>query len=132
MGGSHTAISIKVLLAVALSLLFAYPAHATAPITPTQAPLTNEQLAQAIAHEYGLNEALFVKVVKCESHFDENAIGDHGTSFGIAQLHNPYSDWGIATTVALDPVASLHIMAKAWVRGEQGRWSCYKLSTGQH
>lgn len=119
-------------MVVALSLLFAYPAHATAPITPVQPPLTNEELAQAIAHEYGLNEALFKAVVKCESNFNSDAIGDKGTSFGIAQLHNPSADWGIATDTALNANDALNIMAQAWVRGEQNRWTCWKLSTGRN
>lgn len=87
-------------------------------------------MASTTAAQYGLNQALFVKVVQCESSFNPDAIGDGGTSFGIAQLHNPSTDWHIATSTALDARQALAIMAEAWVNHEQNRWSCYKLSTG--
>lgn len=82
--------------------------------------------ASTTAQSFGLNPVLFAKVISCESNWNIDAIGDKGTSFGLAQLHNPETDWGISTTTALDPYASINIMAQAWSENKQERWSCYR------
>lgn len=92
------------------------------------ADLTKDDLktiAATTAVHYGLNTKNFLAVVQCESKWNPNAIGDHGTSFGLVQLHNPEIDWGITREQAQDPALALEIMAKAWHRGEARRWSCY-------
>lgn len=85
-----------------------------------------QELATEKAQAHGLNVAKFLDVINCESGWDPNIIGDHGTSFGLAQLHYPTKDWGIATTTATDPEVALEIMASAWDRGQASRWSCWK------
>lgn len=85
-----------------------------------------KSLATEKAEEHGLNVQKFLDVINCESQWDRYAVGDHGTSFGLAQLHYPTRDWGIATSTAYEPDVALEIMASAWARGEASRWSCWK------
>lgn len=86
--------------------------------------------ASSIAQAHGLNVNRFLNVIQCESHWNPNAVGDQGTSFGLAQLHNPVSDWGITSTQAKNPEVALPIMAKAWEDGKQRKWSCWTILYG--
>lgn len=90
-----------------------------------------KSMATDVAIEHGLNVIHFIKTITCESGWDIYAKGDLATttgytSFGLVQLHNPNSDWGIATSTAYKPATALEIMASAWDRGEQWRWSCWR------
>lgn len=38
-------------------------------------------------------EILADKIIECESHGDETAVGDGGRAFGVAQFHKPTFDW---------------------------------------
>ena len=87
---------------------------------------TPQELAVQIAHEYGLNTEHFLATIKCESGWNTRAEGDGGTSFGLAQLHNPVTDWGITAEEAMTPEIALPIMARAWVRGDAAKWSCWR------
>lgn len=87
---------------------------------------TLEAFASSTAADYGLDRAHFLAVISCESGWNPDAIGDHGTSIGIAQLHFPPQEWGVSTSTALDPYAAIGIMAQAWAKGEQTKWSCWR------
>jgi hypothetical protein len=89
---------------------------------------TLRAFAEETARTNGLDVQHFLATLQCESGFNYAAVGDKGTSIGIAQLHFPSRDWGISTSTALDPYASIQIMAEAWKRGEQVKWSCYGLT----
>lgn len=123
-------------IAAVLALFPANPATLTIPtaqaayIASDYSTSTLRAYAYQTALDSGLDADLFVRVLNCESHFVWNARGDHGTSLGVAQLHDVEADWGIATSTAFDPYASIRIAAAAWQRGEQGRWSCWHLRTG--
>jgi soluble lytic murein transglycosylase-like protein len=41
------------------------------------------------AKEYGINPQLALYITYQESKWNPQAIGDHGTSYGIWQIHNP-------------------------------------------
>lgn len=41
------------------------------------------------AKEYGIDPQLALYITYQESHWNTDAIGDHGTSFGLWQIHNP-------------------------------------------
>ena len=85
-------------------------------------------LAVGIATAHGLNAKKFLSVIECESGWDTHAVGDHGTSFGLVQIHYPQRDWGITKEQAFEPLRAMEIMANAWERGEARRWSCWKPS----
>ncbi len=100
-------------------------------------------IATNIATNHGLNVDHFLTVIGCESQWNPKADGDypdgHGgwvakkyapegaqpTTFGLVLLHYPTRDWGIATSTAYQPITSMEMMAAAWNRGEQRRWSCW-------
>lgn len=82
-------------------------------------------LATGIATAHGLNVSSFLSTIECESHWDSKAVGDHNTSFGIAQLHNPQRDWGITKEQAFEPLRALEIMATAWENHQERKWSCF-------
>lgn len=89
-----------------------------------------KSLATDKAKEHNLNVEHFMKVIECESGWNPSTTGDNETSFGLAQLHYPTRDWGIATSSAYDPRISLEIMASAWQRNEYARWSCWRMYYG--
>lgn len=109
---------------IPVSQVFVVP-KAVIPTDPTVVEL--KALATKIAVAHGLNVTHFLKTIGCESSWNAEAIGDDGTSFGLAQLHYPVRDWGINIEQAKTPEIALEIMASAWDRGEQGRWSCWKM-----
>ena len=120
------------MLSIAASL-FVIPSHVRsvdAQVT-TLAPikLSPRALAVQIATQYGLSVPRFLATIRCESGWNPKAKGDYRkgkpTSFGLTQLHNPEKDWGLTVEQAEDPVIALEVMAKAWKRNEQWRWSCY-------
>ncbi len=124
----------RILLAVFL-LVFIAPAKAESVIVPVPVaeakPLSAREIATREAIKHGLMVDRFLKVIECESQWNTKAVGDHGTSYGLAQLHNPVSDWGVTKEEAMDPEVALPIMAEAWGRGEHTRWSCWWLHYGQ-
>lgn len=99
----------------------------TAVAAPPAARPDIKEYAHHRALAYNLDPELFKAVIHCESSWRSDAVGDNGTSFGLAQLHYPTRDWGIATSTALDPYASIDIMADAWSRGESSRWTCWRM-----
>ena len=44
------------------------------------------------ADKYGIDEMRFIKLIQCESGFNEKAIGDKGKAFGLLQFHRPTFD----------------------------------------
>lgn len=107
------------------------PSVLTVPMAHASALTTDELKAMAteIAKEHHLNVNRFLKTIECESNWDVYAKGDYvkgePTSFGLAQLHYPTRDWGVATSTAYEPRFALETMAKKWENGEQRRWSCW-------
>lgn len=93
-------------------------------------------IATSTANKYGLNEEHFLKVVAKESDgWKVCALGDYKngepTSFGLAQLHNPVSDWGVTPEQACDPYIALPIMAQAWVDGKASKWTVWRNLYGK-
>jgi hypothetical protein len=86
---------------------------------------TTQELAAYIATKHGLNVNRFLKTIECESGWNARAVGDNGTSFGLAQIHYPARDWGITREDAYTPEIALEIMAQKWEDGEAWRWSCW-------
>lgn len=96
------------------------------PSPPTYSTSTVAAYIKDAAQQHGLNPIAFSKVIGCESNFDASAVGDQGTSFGIAQIHLPAHP-DIATSSALDAEWSIDWMAQQWAAGHQGMWSCYHI-----
>lgn len=113
-------------LIVSIMMLGFNPAVLTVPVET--APLTQTELiaiATDEAKSHHLNVEHFLKTIECESAWDVNAVGDRGTSIGLAQLHFP-GNWEISTSSAKDPYIALSIMAQAWEDNRYAEWSCWR------
>lgn len=78
------------------------------------------------AVEFGLNPVLFKKVIACESQWNAGAIGDHGQSYGLVQIHlSSHSD--VSKEEALNPHFAIDWMAHEWSLGHERQWTCYRL-----
>lgn len=64
-----------------IALLFILPSLSYALDIPEFIALT--------ATEYGINPQTALYISYKESNWDPKAVGDHGTSFGLFQIHNP-------------------------------------------
>lgn len=104
---------------------------ATAGVSRVQAYDANDtmQALDDVSTETGISYAWLHRIVKCETGgtFDPNMPGDHGTSFGAAQLHRGgkldefYADgW----TDPLNPWQAIRFMADEFNAGEAYRWTC--------
>lgn len=74
---------------------------------------------------YQIDEADFAATLECESGLDPEAVGDHGTSLGIAQIHLPAHP-DITKEEALDPDFALDWAAKQFSLGHQTMWTCWR------
>lgn len=66
------------------------------------------------------------KIITCESEWNPNAVGDHGTSFGLVQIHLPAHP-EITKEQALDPAFSINYLKRELAAGHASQWSCYRL-----
>lgn len=85
---------------------------------------TAEDIITSYAIHYGIPAQPLIKTLTCESGLNKDAIGDNGTSFGIAQLHLPAHP-EITKAQALDPLWSINYAAKQFAEGHQKLWSCF-------
>lgn len=106
------------------------PQYAHADTLPAVFPIaeyatTTESIVRQVQAKYGL-ENDFYETAKCESSFDENAVGDHGQSRGTWQIHGP--SWpSISPANAYDPHWSTEWAAQMFLAGKQEIWTCYRL-----
>lgn len=100
-----------------------------APTQPPQAPKgTKEELVA-----YATSEAVAARiepytvlaVIECESSWDTHAIGDHGTSFGLAQIHLPAHP-EVSRETAEDPHFAIDFLVRNLKEGNGRMWSCYQ------
>jgi hypothetical protein len=92
-------------------------------VTTTDIP----SLIEFYAVKYGVSKDVMHTVVKCESGYKPNAVGDGGNSFGLSQIHLP--SWGgqITKEQALDPNFALEFMAEKLSKGKGKLWTCYRM-----
>ena len=97
--------------------------------TTTPAVLVASTTFQKIdfyATKYGVDSITMNKVVKCESGYHSDAIGDQGNSFGLVQIHLP-SNPSIRKEQALDPDFSLDFLASRLLERKGYLWTCYRI-----
>ncbi len=58
----------------------------TALESPRRPFLTMEEYADETAKKENINSQQFLRLIKCESNWKEDAMGDSGTSFGLLQF----------------------------------------------
>ncbi|UPJ35842.1 hypothetical protein IVB45_02180 [Bradyrhizobium sp. 4] len=100
----------------------------TAYAAETHAPLFNDDALGAIrywAQYYRVSAHQMTETMRCESNFDPTAVGDHGKSFGAAQIylpaHGPNSGRYVTKEQALDGDFAVRYMASHW---KTDTWSC--------
>jgi len=93
---------------------------------------TRDELIAYIMQEsgkYGVSGHKVIEVIRCESNFDSNAVGDNGNSRGIAQIHRP--SWpDITDEQAFNPLWSIDWTIEMWREGKQELWTCYNILYG--
>lgn len=114
---------------ISLGLIPATPAMASTiaplPYTIENAPV----IIQAYAAHYGIPAQPLLDTLECESGYDPAAMGDHGTSLGVAQIHLPAHP-DITKEEALNPFFAIDYAAQQFAAGHQMLWSCFKKTHG--
>ena len=90
---------------------------------------TVDALIHINATKYGVSYEHLYKTLWCESKLVSGAIGDNGTSFGVAQIHLPAHP-DITRAQALDPRFAVAWAAKQFSLGHASAWTCYNLIYG--
>ena len=117
---------METLILLGLFLLPAPVIATTSPIMPVE--LTIDEKITKYASEYKVDETLMRKVIKCESSFNPNAVGDKGTSYGLSQIHLPAHP-DITKEQATNEDFAINFMAKEFSKNNMKIWSCYKIVT---
>lgn len=115
-----------VALALGLSLSVPIVLAAELPPPPPLKPLTVPELITHYSGVYGVSREKLYATLKCESNLYPGAIGDGGTSYGVAQIHLPAHP-SITKAQALDPDFAVRFAAKQFSLGHQAMWSCYTI-----
>jgi hypothetical protein len=117
-------LSVGVSILVALLGLYAQP--------PSE-PEDIQALIETCAHVYGADSALLQEIVRLESAFDPEAVGDHGRALGLWQWHKPSielvledMDWDWDWEEDGDPRANVYVSTIAACHAienmDLGRW----------
>jgi hypothetical protein len=76
-----------------------------------------------MVQEAGFDPEIANNIIQCESGWNPNAIGDHGESLGLWQIHQPAHNTG---DMAFDPILSTEYAIKLMQKSGYFPWSCYK------
>ena len=90
---------------------------------------TPERIKQEIenkAVEYGVSSEVMHTVIRCESQYNPNALGDGGKSRGLVQIHRDYHD--VSDEDAYDPEFAITFLAEHLKAGQGNLWSCYNMN----
>lgn len=104
----------------------------TAPVVQTTVSSTTpKQLSlpekiDASAKRYGVQPLLMKRVIECESSNNPDAVGDGGTSFGLAQIHLPAHP-DITKEQATNPDFAIDFLAKNLAAGKGSMWTCFNM-----
>ena len=99
-------------------------AEAPMPPVPIKQP-TVEDLVSKYALQYNVSASRMLATMKCESGLNNLAIGDHGNSYGIAQIFlKAHPEVTIAE--AQDPAFASEFMAKEFSKGNARIWTCWR------
>lgn len=76
------------------------------------------------AQEAKIDPTEVYKIIQCESGWNVDAIGDHGTSYGLVQIHLPAHP-EITVEEAEDPRFAVDFLVSNLKSGNGHLWSCY-------
>lgn len=77
------------------------------------------------AIEAGISPHTAIQVIACESSWNEKAVGDGGTSFGLVQIHLPAHP-EVSQRKAEDPEFAINFLVNALKNGDGWMWTCYR------
>ena len=115
---------IRVALATILVLVGSTTCAQVA-VAPEQ-NLTIKEIISKEASAHKVSEEVMNKVINCESEYNPEAVGDHGHSLGLVQIHNFYHP-EITRAQALDPEFAIDFLATNLAKGKGKLWSCYRI-----
>ncbi len=111
------------IVAILVSMIIIYSPKLAGAANPMDIPI----LVFRSAEKYDVNPGVMFKTLECESGYRTDAVGDHGTSFGIAQIHLPAHP-DITKEQAFDPDFSIDFMGKEMGKGNAWKWTCFKIN----
>lgn len=86
---------------------------------------TVDELIVRYSALYGVSASTMRAVIKCESNFNPNAVGDGGHSRGLVQIHDQY--WPEVTDeMAFDPEFAVEFLAKNLAIHNGKIWTCWR------
>lgn len=110
------------------------PVEKPKPVPKPKASVGNvEQIVRDAARKYGINEEHFVKIARCESTFNPNAVNknyyENGHPSGLFQHISGYwpkraATYGHAGASVFDPVANAEVTAQMFRDGQSKLWEC--------
>lgn len=112
-------------------LFLSIPYVSAAPTQPLAAPTgTKEELiayATKEAVEANIVPSVAIAVIDCETGgtWNPEIVGDHGTSFGLAQIHLPAHP-DISRETAENPYFAIDFLVRNLKEGKGNMWSCYR------
>lgn len=114
------------LLLIFLALGFGQTTPALAQTLPpvVYSTTTAPDIIASYAIHYGIPIQPLVDTLRCESNFNAAAVGDYGTSYGVAQIHlSAHPE--ITKKEALDPLWAIDWAARQFKVGNATMWTCY-------
>lgn len=123
---------MKILIKIIVAVLIVLSTFSVAIVEASQTVefhkrvYTPQEMVNKMAMKYKVSAITLSQVIKCESGFDPNKVGDHGTSFGLVQIHLPAHPT-ITKEQALDPFFSAEFIARSFAQNKQSMWSCYNM-----
>jgi hypothetical protein len=82
-------------------------------------------LINSKAEQYNVSSDTMLKVISCESGFNERALGDAGYSRGLVQIHSKYHPT-VTDAQAYDPEFAITFLAEKLSQGKGGLWTCWR------
>lgn len=100
----------------------------TLPTPPSDSNYTDEEIIQIIyasADEYGQPRADMLRVARCESVLDPNAVNPYSNASGLFQfLPGTWATTPFADQDIFDPVANANAAGWMWENGRRNEWVC--------
>ena len=107
-------------------LILSLPSYTDSYIKPPEVPkMSIDELISLNAIKYHVSSKTLHSVIKCESGYNELAIGDSGQSYGLVQIHLP-SNKTITKTQAFNPEFAIEFLAKGLSTGRGNAWTCFR------
>lgn len=94
-------------------------------VVATGRNLSDRELILDMIRKAGFNPKVADTVIQCESNYNTQAIGDHGESLGLWQIHTPAHD--ITRECAFDAVCSTKYAIKILKSSGWRAWTCWRM-----